>query len=209
MFNGFSDRAVQFYAELEADNSKAFWNAHKSVYESEVRDPMRELLAELEPEFGPGKIFRPYQDARFNRDLPPYKTRQAAFVGTDLGIGYYVQLDADGLVIGGGFRSHGAAEVERYRRAVDDDKAGPELGKLVARLREQGFQINGDPVKTRPRGYPADHPRMELLRNRSVMVSQAYGTPSWLATAAACDEIRSVWRSVMPLSKWVQKHVGA
>ena len=73
-FKGWSAEAIEFFEALEADNSKTFWHAHKSIYEQEVRRPMEELLDELGKEFGEGKIFRPNRDIRFSADKSPYKT---------------------------------------------------------------------------------------------------------------------------------------
>src|SRR3981081_383623 len=81
-FRGWPVEAIEFYEGLEADNSKAYWQDHKSVYEQCVQRPMKELLAELAPEFGEGKIFRPYRDVRFSADKSPYKTAIAATLGT-------------------------------------------------------------------------------------------------------------------------------
>jgi uncharacterized protein (TIGR02453 family) len=206
-FHGFSDRALELYVGLEADNSKEFWATHKAVWEAEVRDPMVALLDALEDEFGPGKLFRPYRDVRFSKDKTPYKTHQGAFVGDTLGIGYYVQLDAHGLLAGGGWRAHEPGQVERYRVAVADDASGPPLVAAVDALRDAGFTVEGDPVKTRPRGYPADHPRLDLLRNRSLMVARSFGAPDWLATPQALDQVRTAWRAVTPLAGWVTEHV--
>ena len=101
-FTGFPLEAVEFYDGLEADNSKAYWQAHRAVYESACLGPMQALLQTLEPEFGPGKIFRPYRDVRFSADKSPYKTQCAALIGDHHGAGGYVALSADGLLIGGG-----------------------------------------------------------------------------------------------------------
>ncbi|WP_426565715.1 DUF2461 domain-containing protein [Angustibacter sp. McL0619] len=208
-FDGFPARALEFYAQLEADNSKAFWTMHKTVYESQVREPLEALVDELEPEFGPIKLFRPYRDTRFSKDKSPYKTHQGAFGGPAVGVGYYVQLDSDGLLAGGGFRSHSADQVSRYREGVDDDTTGPQLVTLVDTLRGNGFDIEGDPVKTRPRGVPADHPRLELMRFRSLMVFQQFGDPDWLGTPSALDHVRDTWRQITPLADWVAEHIGA
>jgi uncharacterized protein (TIGR02453 family) len=124
-FSGFSDRAVEFYAELAANNTRDFWTANKAVYETEVRDPMRALVGELEAEFGPAKLFRPHRDTRFSNDKTPYKTGQAALVGEGTGIGYYLSVDARGLSVGGGFRAHSPVQVARFRGAVDDAATGP------------------------------------------------------------------------------------
>ena len=73
-FSGWSAEAVEFFRGLEADNTKAYWTAHKTFYEASVREPMAELLGELSTEFGPARIARPYRDVRFRADKSPYKT---------------------------------------------------------------------------------------------------------------------------------------
>jgi uncharacterized protein (DUF2461 family) len=64
-FTGIPFAALDFYEDLEADNSKSWWAAHKSVYDESVKAPIEELVTELTPEFGVGKFFRPYRDVRF------------------------------------------------------------------------------------------------------------------------------------------------
>lgn len=115
-FTGFPDAAFEFYEGLEADNSKAYWQDHKAIYETAVKGPLTTLLAELEPEFGQAKVFRPHRDVRFSADKSPYKTQQGAFLGTDVGVaGHYLAVDANGLLAGGGFRAHGTDQTKRMR----------------------------------------------------------------------------------------------
>jgi uncharacterized protein (TIGR02453 family) len=208
-FSGFSDRAIEFYEGLEADNSKAYWTDHKAVYEAAVRDPMRALLDALEPEFGASKMFRPYRDVRFSADKTPYKTHQGAIAGPAVGVGYYIQIGADGLLVGGGFRAHSSAQVERYRQSVADDATGERLASIVETIVGAGFETAGEQLKTRPRGYDADHPRIELLRHKSLMALKSHGAPDWLATPAALDRVRDGWRALVPLSEWIDANVGA
>lgn len=208
-FAGFSDRALEIYAGLEADNSRHYWTAHKAEWEAEVRDPMRALVAELEDEFGPAKLFRANRDIRFSKDKTPYKTHQGAFVGHGTaGVGWYVQVDKDGLLAGGGWRAHEPEQVKRYRAAVESDTTGPGLAAAVATLETDGFSLEGDRMATRPRGVAADHPRLELLRCRSLMVFRRFGAPDWLATPRTLDEVREAWRAVRPVAEWVQRHVA-
>jgi uncharacterized protein (TIGR02453 family) len=207
-FNGFSDRVFEFYDELAANNSKPFWAEHKTVYETEVRDPMRALVAELEPEFGEATLFRPFRDVRFSKDKSPYKTHQGAFVGVEPGIGYYVQLDSEGLLAGGGFHHHASSQVERYRTAVDHSSTGADLRAIVTVLRETGFELEGERLKTRPRGYDAEHPRVDLLRFKSLMALKRFGAPDWLATRATLDHVRDAWRRLVPLNEWIVLNVG-
>ncbi|MCK6211692.1 DUF2461 domain-containing protein [Georgenia sp. EYE_87] len=206
-FTGFSLWGPRFYAELEHHNTREFWAANKDRWEREVRDPMRALVAALEPEFGPATIFRPHRDVRFSPDKSPYKTHQGAIAGSAPGLGYYVGLDADGLIVGGGFRTHSPAQTDRFRRAVDSD-AGAELAGIVAALVAAGFSVEGAALKTHPRGYPADHPRVELLRRKELMAVTNVGTPPWLATPAALDEVRRRWRQLRPLATWAVSRVG-
>ena len=207
-FNGFSDRVLDFYDELAANNSKAYWAEHKTVYETEVRDPMRALVAALESEFGEATLFRPYRDVRFSKDKSPYKTHQGAFAGIEPGIGYYVQVDSEGLLAGGGFHHHASTQVERYRNAVDDEATGAGLSSIVTGLRDAGFELEGEQLKTRPRGYDADHPRIDLLRFKSLTALKRFGAPDWLATPAAADQVRDAWRRLVPLNEWIILNVG-
>ena len=118
-FRGWPVEALEFFDGLEADNSKIYWQANKAVYETLVRAPMEELLAELEPEWGEGRIFRPYRDVRFSADKSPYKTQIGATVGEG-----YVQLNAEGLAAGSGMWEMAPDQLERYRRTVADDRSG-------------------------------------------------------------------------------------
>lgn len=209
-FRGFSDRALDFYAGLDADNTKTFWTEHKSVWETEVRDPMLAMLDQLEDEFGPAKLFRPYRDVRFSKDKTPYKTHQGALVSdpdAGDGVGWYVHVDKDGMLVGGGWRAHDTAQVTRFREGVADDD-GPELADLLAKVTAEGYTVDGDPLKTRPRGYPPDQPRLDLLRFRQLLVTRRLGAPRWLATPRALDEVRGAWRTIRPVTEWVAAHVG-
>ena len=97
-FRGWPAEAIDFYDGLEEDNSKSYWQAHKAAYEQAVLRPMEELLDDLAPQYGPGRIFRPYRDVRFSADKSPYKTA----IGATIGAGGYVRLSAAGLAAGRG-----------------------------------------------------------------------------------------------------------
>ena len=148
-FAGFGEGAVEFYDGLLADNSKAYWTDHRGIYESDVLAPMRALLAVLEPEFGPGKIFRPYRDVRFSRDKTPYKTACGASVGP-----FYVQVSADGLMAAGGQYRWAPDQVARFRAAVDDDRRGGDLEARLATV--TATEVEGGAA--RPGGRRARHP---------------------------------------------------
>lgn len=205
-FTGFPEAALDFYDDLEIDNSKVFWEANKEVYRDSVAAPMSELMADLADEFGPAKIFRPYRDVRFSKDKTPYKTHQGAFVGVGPATGYYAQIGAPGVRVGAGFYEADSDRLARFRRAIDDDLHGAELERIIATLQRKGWEIGGDRLKTAPRGWAKDHPRIELLRHRSLTVGRDYGFDEEIHSAALVDRVRKDWRETRQLLTWLTQH---
>ena len=204
-FSGWPAEALEFYEGLAADNSKSYWTAHKAVYDEAVHAPMAALLADLEAEFGPGRIFRPYRDLRFSADKTPYKTA----IGATLAGGGYVQLSARGLAAGSGMYHMAADQIERYRRAVADDRTGENLSNIIAEAARNKIEINGHhSLKTVPRGYPRDHPRAGLLRHKGLIAWREWPAAAWLGTAAAKNRVATFLRGARPLCEWLDKHVG-
>ena len=206
-FTGFPQSAFEFYDALALDNTRAWWTTHKGDYDTLVREPMAELLAELEGEFGTAHVFRPYRDVRFAKDKTPYKDHQGGFVGAEDGIGWYVQISASGLMIAGGWYSPVSVQVQRYRDSIDSPVV-TELDKALAAARKGGLTVGGDVMKTRPRGVAEDHPHLELMRHRSLTVENQFGTPAWMSTRTAFTKIRNGWRAMTPLVEWLADHVG-
>lgn len=207
-FSGIPFAALDFYEDLEYDNSRTFWRANKHVYDETVRAPMEALAAELADEFGAAKIFRPHRDLRFTKDKTPYKTHQGAIVHAAPGTGYYVAIDAAGLRVAGGAYSLSREQLARLRATVDDDVRGPELEAIVAGLANRGFTIGGRQLKTHPRDYPVDHPRIALLRHTSLTAGYEFGCPDWIETPAAADRVRECWQAVAPLVEWLAQVVA-
>ncbi len=203
-FQGWPEEALDFYDGLEADNSRTYWQAHKEVYETCVLQPMAELLAELEPVYGETKIYRPYRDLRFSKDKSPYKTAIGAHVGEG-----YVQLSAAGLAAARGIYGMAADQLERYREAVAADRTGAALEDVVARLRTHDIDVRGrDSLKRAPRGYPANHSRVELLRHKGLVAWREWPVEPWLGTAGARQVISDFLAATEPLSEWLARNVG-
>jgi uncharacterized protein (TIGR02453 family) len=204
-FAGIPTAALDFYEDLEVDNSKAFWTAHKHVYDAQVKAPLEALAVLLEPAFGTPKYFRPYRDVRFSKDKTPYKTHQGIWFAESR---RYVHISAAGLFLAGGYWDTDSAQVDRLRRAAADDVAGPELERTIAALRRAKLDMGGEQITRVPSGYPKDHPRAELLRYKSLTAHRELGCPEWLSTRRAQSEIAKVWRKMTPLVTWLDTHVG-
>ncbi|MDP9341170.1 MAG: DUF2461 domain-containing protein [Actinomycetota bacterium] len=203
-FRGWGPEALEFFEGLETDNSKAYWQRNKSTYEAKVLAPMQELLAELEPEWGEGRIFRPYRDIRFSADKSPYKTNIAAMIGPG-----YVHLNADGLGVGMGMYHMAPDQLERFRAAVADDRSGVELEAIVADVKAAGMDVTAhETLKTAPKGFPKDHPRVDLLRHKGLIAWREWPAGAWLATRKARDRIVDFLQRSKPLNAWLEARVG-
>ena len=204
MATGFPEEALVFYEGLEADNTKAYWTDHKAVYDRAVKAPLDALLAELAPEFGAAKVFRPDRDVRFSKDKTPYKTHAAAVVEDDASL--YVQLGADGLFVGGGYWHTQSDQVQRLRAAVDDDLSGRQLQAVLDGL--TGWEVMGERLKRMPKPYSPDHPRADLLLHKSLAAGLRLEPDEWLHTAECTERVAAAWRQVQPLNAWLSQHVG-
>ena len=203
-FRGWPAEALEFYEGLEADNSKAYWTQHKAVYDTAVLAPMQELLDELAPEWGEGRIFRPYRDVRFSADKSPYKTSMAATLGAG-----YVQLTSKGLGAGAGLWEMAPDQLERYRQAVVEDASGSALVGIVATMRRAKCDVmSPGELKTAPKGYPKDHPRVEFLRYKGLAAWQEWLAGPWLGTRKAKDKVVKFLTTARPLTEWLDAEVG-
>jgi len=207
-FAGIPAAAFEFYAELEHNNNRDWWLDHKSIYDSAVKGPLTGLLEKLEPEFGEAKLFRPNRDIRFSLDKSPYKTAQGALAAVAEGTGFYVQLSADGLLIGGGYHTHTPAQVARFRSAVDAPSSGAALQQIVEQVEALGFAVEGEALKTVPRGFAKDHPRAELLKHKSLAAGMLVGRPDWISTPDAAREVARRWEELRPLIEWIGRYAA-
>jgi len=207
-FSGIPAAAFDFYARLEGDNTKTFWVANKPTYDEAVRGPIIALGEEL-AEFGPFHVFRPHNDLRFAKNKPPYKTAQGSFGESEGGAGHYVQISAEGLMVGAGYYAMAKDQLERFRAAVDADATGVEIASIAAAVVKAGYAVGAiDELKTAPRGYAKDHPRVDLLRRKGLMASRSWPVASWMHTAKSADRIRAAWSDLAPLCDWLDAHVG-
>jgi len=204
-FQGWAPAALAFYEGLEGDNTKRYWTEHRSTYDHDVLAPMRELLAELAPRFGEGKVFRPFRDVRFSADKSPYKTA----IGATTDHGGYVQLSAKGLAAGAGYYQLANDQLSRFRDTVDDEATGQALVGIVARLAKKQIEIMSiDALKSAPRGVSVEHPRIELLRLKGLAAWRQWPIEPWLGTAGAKKRVIEFFEATTPLIDWLDDHVG-
>ncbi|MGA4668341.1 DUF2461 domain-containing protein [Propionibacteriaceae bacterium Y1923] len=207
-FSGIPHDAITFYRELELNNSREWWQANKQRYDEVVRGPFEQLAGMLEPVFGEPKVFRPHRDVRFSHDKSPYKRHQGLFVPTMPRAGWYFQVDAEGIRMGGGSYHFDGEQLAGYRAAVAEDVHGRRLERLVNELVDAGYELGGEQLATRPRGVAADAPRLDLLRRKALNAMLVLGEPDWMATAELAEYVHDCWDEVRPLVDWLRDCVG-
>jgi uncharacterized protein (TIGR02453 family) len=205
-FTGFPEAALDFYDDLEMDNTKSFWEAHRATYDEAVAAPMRALVGALEPEFGTAKVFRPYRDVRFAKDKTPYKTHQGAYIALAPSTGYYLQVSAAGVRVGAGFYEASTDRLAAVRAAIDDKGHGSDLESILADLTSNGWELGGEQLKTAPRGYDVDHPRIALLRHKSMTLGKDHGFAPVIHSPELLDQVCADWHEASPFVEWVLAH---
>jgi uncharacterized protein (TIGR02453 family) len=201
-FTGWKGDFRGFFLGLKANNSKAYFEAHRRQYDNEVKGPMVALLADLEFEFGEARLSRPNRDIRFSADKSPYKTNLYATTS-----GGYVALDAEGLMVGGGRYEMDTVQLTRFREAVAAAASGAKLAAIIAALREEGYDIGGEELKRVPSPHPKDHPRGDLLRHKRLIYWRKWPAGKWIATTDARERVAKAWKDGAKLNAWLAKHL--
>jgi len=85
----------------------------------------------------------------------------------------------------------------------------PELEAIVATLRKHAYEVGAhDELKTAPKGYPKDHPRIELLRYKGIVMSKSWPVGAWLGTKKAKERVVTCLEAARPLNAWIERAVG-
>ena len=203
-FSGWKGDFKGFFLGLRLNNNKAYFEAHRSQYEHDVKAPMLALLADLEAEFGPARrVSRPNRDIRFSSDKSPYKLN----IYADVDRGGYVALDAEGLVAAGGRYMVEDPQLKKLRAAVAADRSGKELVAIVADLRKKGYDVEGQELKRVPPPYPQDHPRGDLLRHKRLIYWKRWPVEPWIATPSVRARVAKAWRDGAGLNAWCARYM--
>lgn len=208
-FRGFSDATIAFLRELEQNNDREWFGANKTRYEENLRRPFEALASDLEPELGAAKVFRIYNDVRFAKGKPPYKTHgSVVFEDGRRGLVYYVHLEKDHLFVATGMHGMLPDQVRRYLAAAADEEHGADLAGRVARAESSGLEIGGEALKTVARGYPKDHPNARFLRHKGLTTARRLPVAPWLYTGEAVEYVREVFTAGDEVNQWLARHVG-
>ncbi len=224
-FEGFSRELIGFFTELEKNNSKTWFDAHRADYEGLFVGPAKQFVAAMgsglakvskdiraDPRIN-GSIMRINRDVRFSKDKRPYKaalhilfaeggSRQASPA-------FYFGLDAEHAYLGGGLFGFRPEQMARFRAAAVDAKQGKALAAAVGKVTAvPGMTLGGQHYKRVPRGFDADHANAELLKHAGLYAGVSAPPPPEVFGPDVVDYCLAGFKRVRPLQKWLVDAVG-
>lgn len=208
-FTGIPSAAFEYFRSLERHEDRDWWQAHRDLWDDGVHAPLIALAEELAPEFGALDVTRPNRDLRFTKDRTPYQ-RFAALTRTGPDrAGLYLQLDATGLLIAAGMWKPRPEQLHRLRELIDDERTAADLGRVLGGLARHRLPLGeGEALRGTPRGWSADHPRIDLLRRTRFTVDRRYDPSPWMGSRECLRRVRAAWRAGEAWNDWLDEHVG-
>jgi uncharacterized protein (TIGR02453 family) len=224
----FSPAALRFLRQLAAHNDKQWFEAHRTEYEQEVREPMRELIEELDarfvkfaPEIGGDpkrSMFRINRDIRFSSDKSPYKTHAACWfhhrgasgrVGSEAAegsAGFYFHLEPGKSLVGAGLWMPPRPQLNKLRATIAE-KPNDVIRMTRALPKRFGGLDDATQLKRMPRGYSEDHPAARWLRYQSFTSGRAL-TDAQVTSAKLPALLVREFEGLLPLVRWLNGALG-
>ncbi len=215
-FAGFPPQAMDFLRDLKANNDRAWFAAHKQVYETAIQGAARDFIDAITPDLEAlagapvaAKVFRIHRDVRFSKDKSPYNAHlHIGFHASDSRGGLFFGLEPERLHLGAGAFQFTAAPLDRYRAAAADEVAGVQLERLAATLASAGFRVDAPDLKRVPAPYPPDHPRGELLRRKGLTAWREFADRAVIEGPELLGRSIDAFSMLAPLNAWIDAAVG-
>jgi len=215
----FSPQLFSFLRELEQHNEREWFNANKSRYERDVKEPALAFVEDIGyrlPQVAPHltadkrSLFRIYRDTRFSKDKTPYKThvgiylRHARSAEADTG-GLYLHLAPDSVFMGAGIWHPGTPALKRIRDAL---VARPDQWReAVTAVGPTWTLADGESLKRPPAGYAADHPLIEDIKRKSFAITSPL-TQEQATGSRFLDEYESRAAQARPFMEFLCSALG-
>jgi uncharacterized protein (TIGR02453 family) len=214
----FGPELFTFFSELQANNTREWFEDNKARYVRDVQEPMQQFIRDLAPRIKTlsprvavdarrmgGSMFRIHRDTRFSADKSPYKTGVAArFLHDNKEApsrpGFYIHLSPERRVGGGGIYHAETAALRQIRAGID---ASPAAWRAAV----SGLDVEGDTLKRVPAGFPADHPLAEALKRKDHYVMEAF-TVEEVTSPAFLDLYSGTCRRLAPLVEFLTRALG-
>ena len=188
-----------FYKDLDKNNNREWFESHKSRFkalESEVKDFNEIVKFGLEEtdDIEKIKMFRIYRDVRFSKNKTPYKTHFGVSFHRkkpNLRGSYYMHLAPQNSFIASGFWNPNPMDLLRIRKDLEMD--AQELRDVITdfTFKKVWGELQGDLVKTSPKGFNIDHPNIDLIRHKQFLFIKRFDDKSVLSSDFQKEVIKS------------------
>jgi uncharacterized protein (TIGR02453 family) len=210
-----------FLHDLRLNNNHEWFAAHRPEYEKaralfqdfiqglifrfDAVEPLGDLAAR-------DAIFRIHNDMRFAKNKPPYKNHFSAVLAPggrhSLRLPYYIHIMPGGSLLAGGAHMPTSADLQAIRASIANDPASITRVIEAPEFRKYFGEISGERLKSAPRGYPSDHPQIDLLRHKQFTLVHQLSDERVLAEDFA-DYAMQVFSAMKPFFDYLQPLVGA
>jgi uncharacterized protein (TIGR02453 family) len=224
-FNGFSTQLVNFFQNLNDNNSKQWFEAHRKIYDDHVLQPAREFVVEMGKKLekiAPAvnaipkinqSLFRINRDTRFSKDKRPYKTHMGIWFWEGHRkrmecSGFYFHVEEGRLLLATGVHCFTPEILTLYRDAVIDKTLCQHLEKAVKEVSVKGYSIGGKHYKRIPRGYDSAHKNSEFLLHNGLYAMVEEKIPKLFFSPAVIDYSFSHFQNMLPLHSWLNKAIA-
>jgi uncharacterized protein (TIGR02453 family) len=225
-FAGFSRELLSFLAELERNNSKAWFDQQRERYERLMLEPAKDFVGAMQPALATispdlrgeprvgCSIMRVARDTRFSKDKSPYKTHLDMMFWEGAGASkaspsFFMRLAPRTLTVGAGLYSFSPGQLERYREAVANEASGAKLRDAIRAVSARGFELNEPHYKRVPQGFAADHPNGTLLRHAALYAWRSDPVPEALFGSGAVEYCRQLFVALRPIQAWLVEVLGS
>ena len=200
-----SKEVFDFLTELEKNNDRDWFEANKKTFkkrQSEVKNFLEAAKLNLShhDEIEKMKLFRIYRDVRFSKDKSPYKAHFAGFfsrLGAHLRGGYYIHLKPGQSFLGVGFWAPEKEDLFRIRKELEME--ADEFREVINQpeLKSIWGELQGDEVKTAPKGFDKEHPDIDLIRKKQFVFMRNF-KDSEVLSPTFLDEVDRSYKAIRP-----------
>jgi len=174
---------LKYLSDLKKNNNREWYNEHKDIFlkeQSKIKEVHNVFLENLNKhdKIERYKLYRIYRDVRFSKDKTPYQPHFAASFsrkGKELRGSYYIQIKPDGnSFLGGGFWNPEKEDLMRIRKEFELDSS--EMREILADKKFISIfgKIEGNELKTAPRGFDKNHPDIDLIRKKGFVAIRRF-----------------------------------
>ena len=177
----FSGEALKFLRGLKRNNDRVWFEARRGVFEKELKEPMLKLIGEINEamaEFAPMHVrpaqkimMRIYRDIRFSKNKQPYKTHVSAWWVRDglqktSGAGFYFSVSPEEVVVAAGAYMPEREQLLAIRRYLSEHHEEFRRVMNGKKMRSLMTEDDGSALTRAPKGFPEDHPAIDLLKKK-------------------------------------------